>query len=142
MIWEPLLCVFQCLWEVSWLKDSCGQHSCGDIAHYSFVSTMLGAWCMGWKIDWSWYHLLSLIGGTSFFWMLPLFPLSSFSLDGSILTCLCQWLEPSSLFHFHVGDSARLLTSAHYGDCQLGGWMLSMRNVTVYTDIEFVYYAH
>ena len=38
-------------------------------------------------------------------------------------TCLCQWVGTRIYISIcHFGDSARILTSAHHGDCQCG-WM-------------------
>ena len=116
----------------------------------SFVGgTMLGAW-LAWKregrLDTVLPPLLSLIGAFPYFWMAMLF-LSVFGFSlGWFPTrhAYASGLEPGFTVPFAVSAIQHaFLPALTMVIASVGGWMLSMRNVTVSTlGTEFVYYAH
>lgn len=116
----------------------------------SFVGgTMLGAW-LAWKregrLDTVLPPLLSLIGAFPYFWMAMLF-LSVFGFSlGWFPTrhAYASGLEPGFTLPFAISAIQHaFLPALTMVIASVGGWMLSMRNVTVSTlGTEFVYYAH
>ena len=114
-----------------------------------FGGTMLGAW-LAWRresrIDTILPPLLSLLGAFPYFWMAMLF-LSVFGFSlGWFPTrhAYGSGIEPSWTLAFAISAIQHaFLPALTMVIASIGGWMLSMRNVTVSTlGTEFVYYAH